>query len=58
MKYCITMSVDGFYTIEGEASSKDEARKEAIQSYSDADFGELENVDMSIYSEEFSDEKV
>lgn len=45
MKYYVTFKVDARYVAEVEAESIDEARREATQSFSDADFGAAEDID-------------
>ena len=50
MKYTITMAIDGFLTWEDEAQTEQVAIDKAREKYYDADFGELENIQMDIYS--------
>ena len=45
MKYYVTFKVDARYVAEVEAESIEEARREAAQSFSDADFGAAEDID-------------
>lgn len=50
MKYAVSMRVRGYYTVEVEAESLEEAKKLAEQAWSEVDFGELECNDGEAYS--------
>ena len=45
MKYYITYKVGGRYVAEVEATSLEEARKKAETAFSDANFGELSDIE-------------
>lgn len=45
MEYIVTMAVTGRYIVKVEANDLDEARKFAEEEFSDADFGELSEID-------------
>lgn len=45
MRYHFTVKTTGYYRVAVEAESKEEALKKASEEWSDADFGELEDVD-------------
>ena len=45
MKYYITMAISGRFTCEVEAKNLKEAKENAIEKYSEADFGVLESID-------------
>lgn len=56
--FYVTYRVEGRYTAKVQASSLDEARKEAESSFYDADFGELEDIgDCDTYQINASDEE-
>lgn len=44
MKYYVTFAVDGRYVAEVEADNLRDAKYEAIDSYGNADFGELRDI--------------
>lgn len=46
--YAVTFKIDATYTTEVYATSLEEAEKLAAQNFSDADFGEAENIDGDI----------
>ena len=45
MKHYVTFKVEGRYIAEVDANSIDEAREKAANAFSDADFGELSDID-------------
>lgn len=48
-EYEVTLSVSGFYHVTVHAESEEEARQIACNEWSNADFGELENIDADIW---------
>lgn len=50
MKYTVSMRVRGYYSVDVEAESLEEAKKLGEQAWSEADFGELECIDGEAYS--------
>ena len=52
MNYGVDISVEGFFHWDGKANSQEDAKKRAIDACCEADFGQLENIDFSIYSVE------
>lgn len=51
-KLIVAVRTRGYYHVEVEASSYDEAKRKAEQAWSGADFGELECIDGEAYSAE------
>lgn len=45
MTYYVTMKISGRFVVEVEADSIEEAKQEAGYRFSEADFGELEDID-------------
>lgn len=47
-KYKVTMKVEGYFNVEVEAETVDQARRTAIDKYYAADFGQLKDPDAKI----------
>lgn len=49
MKYYVDISVEGFFSWEGNAESREAAKQMAIDAACEANFGELKDVDFDVY---------
>lgn len=52
MKYTVSMRVVGYYVVDVEADSAEAAKEKAEIAFSEADFGELQNIDGEVSSYE------
>lgn len=54
-KYRVAMKVEGYFNVEVEAENVEQARRNAIDAYCDADFGQLKDPDAKIVAVEDED---
>ena len=47
-KYRVTMVVEGYFEVDVDAENVEQARRNAIDKYCDADFGQLKDHDAKI----------
>lgn len=48
MRYIVDILTSGYYTVTVHADSVEEAKSKAIDAWTEADFGELENLDCEV----------
>ena len=57
-KFTMSVRTRGYFHVEVEAESYDEAKRKAEEAWSEADFGELEAIDGDVYSAESVEDNV